>query len=145
MPEPRSPVVKGLEKYEQVIGIGHPTAQPMPSLRGKGEEGFVLTRWQPTDDERKLLAEGAPIMVTLQTFGHGIQPLRVEIGERTAEDVCEELVIREYPVISIGETILEELRVSLGQGQPIELRSGGKFIMLKADDSKAKLKPHLVV
>lgn len=49
-----------------------------------GEPIIVRTRWQPTDEERQKLAEGADILLDVTTFGAPLQPLSLRIAEEPA-------------------------------------------------------------
>lgn len=69
MPDPVSPVVKGLEMFELTFGGGknnQPEYKPLPSLRGNG---CITSRWTFTPDERQAIANGGDILLTLWTGG----------------------------------------------------------------------------
>jgi hypothetical protein len=40
----------------------------------------ILTRWRLTDDERRRIAGGEDLYVTLLTFGQPMQPLGIDVG-----------------------------------------------------------------
>lgn len=78
MPEPKSPVIRGLEKYEVVYGAAQPEYIPLPSLRSP--DGRVMSRWQFTEEERKQIADGADLLLTIHTFNQPYPPTQVAIG-----------------------------------------------------------------
>lgn len=77
MPEPKSPVVKGLEQHQVVYAKDQPEYMPLPTL--KSPDGKVMSRWTFTDEERRLIAEGADLYLTLWTFNMPLQPIMVEV------------------------------------------------------------------
>ncbi len=52
---------------------------PLPVIRNS--TGVVLSRWHLTDKERKAIANGADVFLSVWTFLQPLQPLRIEIGE----------------------------------------------------------------
>ncbi len=77
-----SPVIPGLENYEITLGgqeAGQPEYDPLPALRSP--EGIVLTRWQPTDEERQQIAGGADLYLSVLTFNQPFQAVKLEVGE----------------------------------------------------------------
>jgi hypothetical protein len=98
MPNPVSPVVPGLEPYEVVWSAEGCT--DLPSLRGRGPNYAVWSRWQPTPEEREQLAKGADIYVMQNTFGHPFQPTAVVVAGAEAsgekkDEVIEQLGLNE--------------------------------------------------
>jgi hypothetical protein len=73
----KSPVVEGLEPYEIVLGSDQPQYQPLHVLRTPGPSYGVMSRWVPSEEERKLIAEGADIYLTLWTFGNSYPPTMI--------------------------------------------------------------------
>jgi hypothetical protein len=48
--------------------------RPLPAVYFEGP-GIVLTRWHPTDHERRAIAAGADLYLTIATGGQPLQPL----------------------------------------------------------------------
>lgn len=107
MAEPISPVVPGLEPYEIIIGENQPQYTPLPVLRGRGPMYAMMSRWKPTDEERQMIANGADIYISQQTFGHSFQPTCVVIAGAEASGIVKELVIEQY---GLNEELDERLR-----------------------------------
>lgn len=75
------PVFDGLEKSEIVFAKDQPEYLPLRCLRGKGRMGAVLSRWSPTEEQRRAIAEGADIILELSTFGGPLQPIRMAVAK----------------------------------------------------------------
>lgn len=92
--KPISPVVPGLEVYEQTFGAGQPQYDPLPCLRSDETNHYsVMSRWQLTPEERKAIADGADIYLTQLTFLHPYQPTALVVaGDQTphAEQIKKE-------------------------------------------------------
>lgn len=83
---PISPVLTlEFQDKELVMGKDQPEYITLPAIRGKG---VVLTRWKPNDIERKAIAEGADIYLSLYTGDGPMQPVKVETAA-CAMDVLE--------------------------------------------------------
>lgn len=82
---PQSPVVEGLEPYEIVLGEHQSEYSPLPVLRSPAPWYATMSRWQPSPEERKLIAEGADIFLTLYTFGNNYPPTNMEVMRSTAD------------------------------------------------------------
>lgn len=82
---PVSPVVKQLELFEVVFGAGQPEYTPLPALIGKAPEHSVISRWELTDDERRLIADGGSIFLIQSTFGDYFHPVNLVVGTGTEE------------------------------------------------------------
>jgi hypothetical protein len=82
---PQSPVVEGLEPYEILLGADQPQYLPLPVLRSPAPQYAVMSRWVPTAEERKLIAEGADIYLTLFTFGADYPPTQIHIMRSSAD------------------------------------------------------------
>lgn len=61
-----------------VIAKNQPQYLPLPSIRTPG--GQVITRWSPSEEERKALMRGEDIYITIFAKGQ-IQPIMVTIGQ----------------------------------------------------------------
>lgn len=75
---PISPVLTEEFKNSEAI-YGGEDYVPLPVIRNS--TGVVLSRWKLTDEERKAVANGADVFLSVWTFKQPLQPLRVEIGE----------------------------------------------------------------
>jgi hypothetical protein len=82
---PQSPVVEGLEPYEIVLGESQAEYLPLPVLRSPAPHYATMSRWQPSPEERKLIAEGADIFLTVYTFGNNYPPTMIEVMRSTAD------------------------------------------------------------
>jgi hypothetical protein len=79
---PTSPVVEGLEPFEFKFGASQPEYQPLPALVGNRPDVNVISRWEPTAEERQMIADGADIYVVQTTFGDLFHPINVAVGGR---------------------------------------------------------------
>jgi hypothetical protein len=89
---PISPVLcEEFVPLEIVYGKDQPEYISLPVLRNS--TGVVLSRWQLTPEERKAVAEGADVLLSIWTFNQQLQPLRVEIGEcdRSILDIAQHM------------------------------------------------------
>lgn len=75
------PVVEGMEAEEIVYAKNQPEYIPLRVLRGEGKMVPVISRWQPTEEQRKLIAAGADIYLELSTFGNPLQPIRMAVSD----------------------------------------------------------------
>jgi hypothetical protein len=57
-----------------------PEYLPLPTLVSMDAAGRVVSRWQPTAEERQRIAEGADVYVTVMTFHGPLQPQLVTVG-----------------------------------------------------------------
>lgn len=74
-----SPIIKGLEGLEVKFGgedVGQPEYNVLPVLGGR--QGQITSRWTFTEQERKDIAEGADVFLTLYTK-HSCPPTRLEV------------------------------------------------------------------
>jgi hypothetical protein len=77
------PVVAGREAEEVVFAKDQPQYVPLRTLiyetyPGSGDVR-VMSRWTFTADQRKAVAEGEDIYLTLLTFGQPLQPILMAI------------------------------------------------------------------
>jgi hypothetical protein len=82
--KPASPVVVGLEPYEVKFGEGQPEYQVLPALRGPAPEHAVMSRWEPTAEERQMIANGADVFVSIWTFGNPYPPTLVRVMNKNS-------------------------------------------------------------
>lgn len=71
-----------------------PEYRPLPAIRGEGVEVPVTSIWKPTDEERKQIAEGANIGLSVFTFGGPLQPQLMFVS--TAKELPETCGICSY-------------------------------------------------
>lgn len=70
-----------LGQVETVYAEGQKEYFPLPSVVDRSKmEGPVYTRWSLTGEERKAVAEGADIFLTIWTFHNPLQPVRLDVG-----------------------------------------------------------------
>jgi len=74
-----SPVIIGLEPYELVFGAQQREYEPLHALRSPLPEAAVMSRWEPTPEERQMIADGADIFVSIWTFGLPYPPTLVRV------------------------------------------------------------------
>ncbi|HWQ97243.1 MAG TPA: hypothetical protein VN538_03995 [Clostridia bacterium] len=75
------PVVDGLEKHEVVYAKDQPEYLPLRCLRSVSADVKVMSRWTLTPEQRKAVAEGADIFLTLFTFGQPLQPIILAVSD----------------------------------------------------------------
>lgn len=66
---------EGAEFFE--IGLGQEEYSVLPAYRSP--DGLVMTEWEPTEEERKLLASGGRVRLWIHTFGTALQPVSMEV------------------------------------------------------------------
>lgn len=72
-----SPVIPGSYHPEVIFRAnpGEDVTPPMPALRREADiYGRVLSRWVPTEEERRAIADGADVYVMVYTFNSLLQP-----------------------------------------------------------------------
>jgi hypothetical protein len=80
--KPRNgPVVDGMESEEVVYAEDQPQYIPLRTLVSSAPDGRVVSRWTPTDEQRKLIADGADIFLELLTFHQPLNPIRVAVSD----------------------------------------------------------------
>lgn len=82
---PKSPVIVGLEDFETRFGEGQPQYQVLPALVSRGPEHAVLSRWEPTPEERLMIANGADIFVSVWTFDNVYPPTLVRVLNKNSD------------------------------------------------------------
>lgn len=70
-PNPKQPILGG---ERLVIAEHQEGVRPLPAMYFRGP-GIVLTRWHPTEDERRAIMAGKDIYLTIATGGEPLQPL----------------------------------------------------------------------
>lgn len=66
-----------------ILAESQPEYTPLPALYYP-EAGYVLTEWEPTPEERAILAAGGVVRLWTWTFGQPFQPVALEV-KREAE------------------------------------------------------------
>lgn len=82
---PVEPIRSGPGIRRVVFGAGQPEYNPLPALLLDTPERHVVSRWRPTEDERRAILDGACIELSQMTFGEPIQPVHMSVegvGER---------------------------------------------------------------
>jgi hypothetical protein len=86
--EPVSPVMPGSEDIEIVLGKGQPEYIPLPAVYLDTPSCPMVTRWRLTDEERKMVANGADVVLQQLVFRDGngrnnpFQPVHLQIVMR---------------------------------------------------------------
>jgi hypothetical protein len=70
---PKTPVIPGSTAKEITFAKDQPQYQPLPAIRTP--DGAILTRWEPTPEERRAIAEGGSIYLAVWTFNNPLQPV----------------------------------------------------------------------
>jgi hypothetical protein len=86
------PVIEGLEAFETVYAKDQPEYIPLRALRSRTEDGRVMSRWTLTPEQRKAIADGADVYLTLMTFNGPLQPITIAV----ATDINPDYVRLEY-------------------------------------------------
>lgn len=77
---PVSPVIPGVsESYEILLGANQPQYIPVPVVLAEGDEKRMYSRWEFTEEERAIIADGGSLLYAQLTFGHPFQPVCFEI------------------------------------------------------------------
>ena len=74
-------VIQGLEPFEVVFATNQPEYNPLRALKSMKDNGAILTRWSPTEEQRWALANGADIFLEVLTFHHPLQPVALYVME----------------------------------------------------------------
>lgn len=61
-------------------GQQHIVYAPLPHVRPAGPQVPVVSRWQLSEEERRLLVGGADVYLTLWTFWKPLQPIQLQVG-----------------------------------------------------------------
>lgn len=87
--EPASvPVVPGTEAREVVYAKDQPEYNPLRTLVSEDTKRAVLSRWSPTAEQRKAIAEGKDIFLKLLTFHRPLQPILIFLADDSdAEEI----------------------------------------------------------
>lgn len=86
------PVLIGEEEREVVYAKNQPEYIPLRTLRGMNHEGRVLSRWTPTEEQRKAIAEGKDIFLVLLTFHGPLAPSMMLIGDDSNAQELRDLI-----------------------------------------------------
>lgn len=74
------PVIEGQEHREVFYAKDQPEYIPLRVLTSQGSERVVLSRWTPTLEQRKRIAEGDDIFLEVITFMRPLQPVILFVG-----------------------------------------------------------------
>jgi hypothetical protein len=80
--QPVSPVIPSINSDEIIYAKDQPEYLPLPAV--KLEDGTILTRWELSEEEKRLILEQGYIYLEVLTFNRPLQPLRLsaEVPER---------------------------------------------------------------
>lgn len=87
----QGPVVDGLEDHEKIFALDQPEYLPIRTLPAQGGESCIY-RCELTEDQRRMVAEGADVLVEIVHFGGPLAPSRVmllnqqDFGENESKD-----------------------------------------------------------
>lgn len=81
MPNSVAPVIPGIAEIDEVEWAkNQPEYDTLPAITYRENPQVPVTsRWKFTDAERKAIAEGADLYLTLLTFGTPLQPICVQV------------------------------------------------------------------
>jgi len=71
--KPVSPVIPGVLMDEVVYAADQPEYQPLPAF--KCVNGKILTRWELTEEEKRLITEQGYVYLAVNTFNQPLQPV----------------------------------------------------------------------
>jgi hypothetical protein len=111
------PVIDGLEELEVVYAKDQPQYRPLRVLRSADYARSCFSRWTPTEEQRKAIAEGADIFLELLTYGGPLAPSRIAVSDGSLDlDWAKENLLR---IPSYRNVVLEPLaQDSDDQGGP---------------------------
>jgi hypothetical protein len=86
--EPLPIILPNLGLNRVVFGEGQEEYKPLPGL--KGGTGNCMFRYHFSDEERRAVAEGRDILLSVLTYGQPLQPQYIEVEDcpRSAEDAA---------------------------------------------------------
>jgi hypothetical protein len=96
---PVSPVIKGFEKFEILLGKGQPEYRPVPTVVSenidrKGEKRFI-SRWEFTPFERELIANGGTLLFQQLVFGVDLfNPVCLSVEPKIGVDPDEQIILQ---------------------------------------------------
>lgn len=111
-----SPVIIGLEPYENTLNGPNNECIPLPCLRSP--DGRVVSRWEPSPGEIEQINSGASVFLCIWTAGNPYPPSSVYVAFKNegVKEMCENLRCEEFMELRMmGEEIhrkqheLEEL------------------------------------
>ncbi len=76
---PVSPVIPGYEPFEINVGEGQKQYFPIPTIVEDTDERRFFSRWEFSDDERQLIADGGSLIFQQLTFGEKFQPIAFQV------------------------------------------------------------------
>ena len=86
--KPVSPVMPGFsEPYEFLLAENQPEYLPTPTVLAEGDDKRMYSRWEFTDEERAVIADGGSLLFSQLTFGGQFQPVCFQIVTKEKSDV----------------------------------------------------------
>lgn len=81
--KPISPVAPVAKLREVTFAKDQPQYLPLPAILFP--DGLAMSRWEFTDEERRLIAEGANLVFSQLTFKQPMQPIRLQVVAADAD------------------------------------------------------------
>jgi len=79
---------------EQVIALDQPEYLPLVTLRVPEFGDICLARYEFTDEERKLIADGADLVVSEMLFGGSYTPMALEVTPKNTKPTMIDIEMR---------------------------------------------------
>ena len=80
------PVLEVARDKEVVFAKDQPEYIPLRALKSKDRCGCVLSRWSPTEDQRRRISNGEDIFLQLMTYHEPLQPVVMYIATDTDDE-----------------------------------------------------------
>lgn len=73
------------EPYEFLLAKDQPEYLPIPTVLEEGEDHKMYSRWEFSDKERAIIAEGGSLLYSQLTFGNPFQPIFFQIERKPVQ------------------------------------------------------------
>jgi hypothetical protein len=108
MPKPATPVIQGLEHLETYKGgprAGQTWNDELPCLIVQEPDGHsgIMCRWELTEEDRKAVAAGADVILTLFIGDRGMPPMYVEVWNAHKVDILH--LVKHRGIIEVPDRI----------------------------------------
>ena len=80
------PVIDGLEEHELIMAKKQKQYRPLRCLPSNDSDGYRMSRWTLTTEQREAVAAGADIFLELMTFNHPMNPIRIAVSDNPNPD-----------------------------------------------------------
>ena len=74
------PVVEGLEEFEKIYALEQAQYIPLRTLPGENGNS-AITRWEISPEQRRMIADGADILLEVIHFGGPLAPVRMMLAK----------------------------------------------------------------